>query len=284
VARTDALDAKLLDNNVDAVDHPFILGCVDTNDSSKLATFVEAGVQAIQEKFTGQNREQKLLEWKAKAPHMGLADARSFAAALNFDFYFDWEKCRTEEGFYKVKGSVEFCLARCKEFAKYSDMIWMETPTPNLKVARHFAEGMAKYAPRKFLAYNLSPSFNWDTAGMTDQEIGNFSVELGKLGYVWQFITLAGFHLNALASETLAKDFAKRYMIAYVERVQRQERVHNVDQLLHQKWSGAELVDRQQMLVTNNDLIASTNGASTEHQFSVPQVRVEAKVAPRPKL
>ena len=62
----------------------------------------------------------------------------------------------------------------------------METPTPNISVARRFAEGMAKYAPKKFLAYNLSPWFNWDAAGMTDKEIENFAVELGKLGYVWQ--------------------------------------------------------------------------------------------------
>jgi len=65
-------------------------------------------------------------------------------------------------------------------------MIWMETPTPNLKIAKQFADGLRQYHPKKFLSYNLSPSFNWDAAGMTDKEIGDFCSELGKLGYVWQ--------------------------------------------------------------------------------------------------
>jgi len=277
VARTDALDAKLLDNNADPVDHPYILGCVDRNDLTKLATFVEAGIAAIRAKFAGNEAEIRLRQWQEKAPKLSLNDALTLANAIGVEFFFDWEKARTEEGYYRVKGSVEYCIARCKEFAKYCDMIWMETPTPNLKVAKQFADGLRQYAPKKFLSYNLSPSFNWDAAGMSDKEIGEFSIELGRLGYVWQFITLAGFHLNALASETLAKDYSQRYMIAYVERVQRQEKANNVDQLLHQKWSGAELVDRQQMLVNNNDLIASTNSESTEHQF-------KAAALPKPKL
>lgn len=114
-------------------------------------------------------------------------------------------------------------------------MVWMETPKPDIKVATAFAEGVHRYCPKKFLAYNLSPSFNWDAAGMTDKEIENFCGDLGRLGFVWQFITLAGFHLNALGSETLARDYSKRHMIAYVERIQRQERENKVDQLLHQK-------------------------------------------------
>jgi len=284
VARTDALDAKLLDNNIDPIDQPFILGCIDMNDPNKLDTFVSAGAEAIKRTFPGNQKEVKLMEWEQKASQMGLKEAQMLAASMGFEFYFDWDKCRTEEGFFKVKGSVKFCLARCREFAKYCDMIWMETPTPSLKVAKEFSDGMSKYAPRKFLAYNLSPSFNWDAAGMTDKEIGDFAIELGKMGYVWQFITLAGFHLNALASETFAKDFAKRNMIAYVEKIQRQEKVHGVDQLLHQKWSGAEMIDRQQMMVNNNDLISSTNQENTENQFSIKHDNYQSNLVPKPKL
>jgi len=282
VARTDALDAKLIDNNVDPIDQPFILGCIDLHDPSKVATFVDAGKEAILKTFTGLNQESRLVEWLSKAPKMGLKEARVLASTMGFNFYFDWDACRTEEGYYKVKGSVDLCVARCIEFAKYSDLIWMETPKPDLGVAQKFAEGVKRVHPHKFLAYNLSPSFNWDTAGMTDEQIGNFTIELGKLGFVWQFITLAGFHLNALASEKLAKDYSKRYMIAYVEQIQRQEKIHNVDQLTHQKWSGAELVDRQQMLVNNNSMIASTNELSTERQFEVKQT--EILDVPKPKL
>jgi isocitrate lyase len=267
VARTDALDAKLLDNNADPIDHPFILGCTDENDPSKTATFVEAGAAAIEKKFTDQEKEDKLNEWNQKAKKLSLENAIELSKALGFEFYFDWENNRTEEGYYRVKGSVDYCIARCGEYAKYCDMVWMETPRPDLKVAKEFSDGMAKVAPGKFLSYNLSPSFNWDAAGMSDKEIEDFAVELGKMGYVWQFITLAGFHMNALASELLAKDYSKRYMLAYVERIQRQERVHKVDQLTHQKWSGAELVDKQQMLVTKNENTAASGHESTENQF-----------------
>lgn len=266
VARTDALDAKLIDNNVDPVDHPFILGCIDDEDSTKLGTFVEAGAAAINRFFDESEKEMKLREW-SQSSMMSLEQAKELANAMGFNFYFDWDKCRTEEGYYQVKGSIDFCVARCKEFAKHSDIIWMETSTPDLKVTKKFVDGLNKFVPNKFLAYNLSPSFNWDASGLTDEEIRNFSPELGKQGYVWQFITLAGFHLNALGSELLAKDYSERYMLAYVEKIQRKEREHKVDQLLHQKWSGAELIDKQQKLIVNNDLIASTNESSTEHQF-----------------
>nr|CAD1819262.1 unnamed protein product [Ananas comosus var. bracteatus] len=74
------------------------------------------------------------------------------------------------------------------------------------------------------LAYNLSPSFNWDAAGMTDEEMRDFIPKIAKLGYCWQFITLAGFHADALAADTFARDYAGRGMLAYVERIQREER------------------------------------------------------------
>lgn len=268
VARTDALSAKLIDNNVDPVDQPFIIGAICPKDATKTGTFVESGAQAIRNKFTGSEQARKLEEWNVKAYEVGLEGARKLAASMGFEFYFDWEKTRTHEGFYPIQGSVKLCVARQKEFAKVADLLWMETPTPTVKTAREFAEGVKKYHPTVFLAYNLSPSFNWDAAGMTDKEIQDFQTELGKLGYVWQFITLAGFHANALATEKFAKDFKKRHMIAYVEKIQRKEGKHGVDQLLHQKWSGAELVDAQQMTVSRNSAINSTNEASTEHQFA----------------
>lgn len=78
---------------------------------------------------------------------------------------------------------------------------------------------------------------------MSDAQIQSFCSDLGKMGYVFQFITLAGFHLNALKSEKLARDYSKRNMLAYVQTVQRKEEKHKIDQLVHQKWSGANYVD-----------------------------------------
>merc|ERR1712176_1182981 len=91
---------------------------------------------------------------------------------------------------------------------------------------------------------NLSPSFNWDKAGMTDAQMESFIWDLAKLGYCWQFITLAGFHADALAVDLFAKDYAKRGAAAYVQMIQREERKHGVETLLHQKWSGSDIVDR----------------------------------------
>jgi isocitrate lyase len=117
------------------------------------------------------------------------------------------------------------------------------------------------------LAYNLSPSFNWDKSGMTDSQLENFSVELGKCGYVFQFITLAGFHMDALISEKFTKSFAKEGILAYVRDIQRKERVHNVDQLKHQKWSGSEYSDKLMSLGTLEISTLSEGKDSTENQF-----------------
>ena len=93
------------------------------------------------------------------------------------------------------------------------------------------------------LAYNLSPSFNWDAAGMSDGQISSFISDLAKLGFTWQFITLGGFHSNALITDNFAKDYAKRGMLAYVEKIQREERNNSVETLAHQRWSGADYFD-----------------------------------------
>merc|ERR1711975_110032 len=117
-------------------------------------------------------------------------------------------------------------------------------------------------------AYNLSPSFNWDGAGMTDKEMETFIWDLAKLGYCWQFITLAGFHSDALGIDLFARDYAKRGAAAYVQLIQREERKHGVETLTHQKWSGSELVDTMGNIVSGG--LSSTGIMSagvTETQF-----------------
>ena len=59
----------------------------------------------------------------------------------------------------------------------------METSKPSLKVAQVFSEGVRLVHPHQMLAYNLSPSFNWDASGMNDKEILNFVSDLGKMGF-----------------------------------------------------------------------------------------------------
>ena len=111
--------------------------------------------------------------------------ARKLAASLGFEFYFDWEGCRSSEGFYKIKGDVDFCARRACSYLNFCDLAWMETDKPNLKVAKRFSDLVHVRHPTKMLAYNLSPSFNWSTSGLSDKEIADFVFDIGKLGFTW---------------------------------------------------------------------------------------------------
>mmetsp|Transcript_34841 Transcript_34841/g.80545 ORF Transcript_34841/g.80545 Transcript_34841/m.80545 type:complete len:149 (-) Transcript_34841:479-925(-) len=144
----------------------------------------------------------------------------------------------------------------------------METGRPGIPLANIFAQAVKTKFPDKILAYNLSPSFNWDAAGLTESQLSSFNDDLGRLGYTWQFITLAGFHSNGLVVDRLAKSYAKEGMVAYVRDVQRAERKEGVELLRHQKWSGAELVDRMVQTATRGVSSTSSMGAGvTEAQF-----------------
>ncbi len=215
-ARTDAMSATFLDSNVDPVDHPFILGVVDPKQPAKLLTFPDAGRSAIEKSLKGEEKDKVLKLWEGHCLHMSLAEAQDFARKNGFDFYFDWESCRTEEGYYQIEGSVPYCIKRGLLFAEYADMLWMETPTPDLSVAKEFADGIHRLKPHVLLSYNLSPSFNWDAQKMSEDEIENFIPNLASMGYAWQFITLAGFHMDALISEVFTKNYQKTGMLAFV--------------------------------------------------------------------
>ena len=123
---------------------------------------------------------------------------------------------RSSEGFYYVKNGLEPSIARAKAYAPYSDLLWMETSTPDLDVARQFAEAVKAEFPDQMLAYNCSPSFNWK-ANLDDETIAKFQRELAAMGYTFQFITLAGFHSLNYSMFNLAKGYAERQMSAFVE-------------------------------------------------------------------
>ena len=121
---------------------------------------------------------------------------------------------RTSEGFYRIKEGLNSAIARGLAYAPYADIIWCETSKPDLKEAKLFAEAIHQEFPGKFLAYNCSPSFNWKK-NLSDAEIANFQMELGNMGYKFQFITLAGFHSLNFSMFELALDFKDRGMTAY---------------------------------------------------------------------
>ncbi|MGN6414455.1 isocitrate lyase [Flexivirga sp.] len=123
---------------------------------------------------------------------------------------------RTAEGFYKVRNGIEPCIARAKAYAEYADLIWMETGTPDLELAKQFADAVHQDFPDQMLAYNCSPSFNWKKH-LDDDTIAKFQRELGAMGFKFQFITLAGFHALNYSMFDLAHGYAREQMKAYVE-------------------------------------------------------------------
>ncbi len=135
--------------------------------------------------FKGEDRERVLEIWEKLCYGLSLQQAQDLAADLDFSFYFNWETCRTEEGYYKVEGCIEYCVQRTLLFSNFCDMIWMETDSPNLNVANEFSSRVHAVKPHVMLAYNLSPSFNWDAHNMTEEDMENFIPNLASMGYVW---------------------------------------------------------------------------------------------------
>ncbi|MGH8442651.1 MAG: isocitrate lyase, partial [Nevskiaceae bacterium] len=129
-------------------------------------------------------------------------------------------KERTSEGFYRVKNGLEQAISRGVAYAPYADLVWCETGTPDLGFAREFAQAVHKASPGKLLSYNCSPSFNWKK-NLDDKTIAKFQDELSKLGYKYQFITLAGIHINWYNTFQFAHAYAAgQGMKHYVEMVQ----------------------------------------------------------------
>lgn len=282
VARTDAVAATLIQTNVDTRDHQFILGvtnpalkgkslatilaeamaagktgpelqAIEDNwlSMAQLKTFSDCVVDAIKKMNISEVEKQRRLdEWNYHSSYercLSNEEGRQIAERMGLNsnnLFWDWDLPRTREGFYRFKGSVMAAIVRGWAFASHADIIWMETSSPDLVECTNFANGVKSKCPEIMLAYNLSPSFNWDASGMSDDQMKDFIPKIAKLGFCWQFITLAGFHADALIVDTFAKDFAKRGMLAYVEKIQREERKHEVDTLAHQKWSGANYYDR----------------------------------------
>merc|ERR1711972_1000806 len=173
------------------------------------------------------------------------------------EVFFDWDAARSVEGYYRIKGSTDFCIQRAIAFAPYADCIWMETGKPILTQATKFAKEVRAAVPHQMLAYNLSPSFNWDSAGMTDDQMQSFIWDLAKLGFVWQFITLAGFHSDALGIDLFARDYAKRGMAAYVQLIQRKKCGHMGGKVLVSTWEHIQrlIAIRLQADVLNSPLV-----------------------------
>jgi isocitrate lyase len=294
VARTDSEAATLITSNIDPRDHASILGSTNPNlrPLAELMNEAEAAgkngavLQKIEDEWTASAKLQlyndtlaaalkaegvnpaKFLE-QAEGASNSESTRLAKAAGLKKLPFWDWSAPRTREGYFRLQGGTKCAIRRAIAFAPHADLIWMETKSPIYAQAKEFADGVHEKVPGQWLAYNLSPSFNWDAAGLGPKEMQSFIWDLGKLGFVFQFITLAGLHSNAYISDLFAQNFAKEGMKAYVELIQRKERDIGCDVLTHQKWSGADYADSLLMTVTGGISSTAAMGAGvTEGQFA----------------
>jgi isocitrate lyase len=176
---------------------------------------------------------------------------------------------RTAEGFYRVSNGVEPCIARGLAYAPYADMLWMETSTPDLDVARRFAEAIKARYPDQLLAFNCSPSFNWHKH-LDDTTIAKFQAELGHMGYKFQFITLAGFHALNYSMFDLARGYATDGMPAYV-RLQEREFAAEADgytAVKHQREVGASYFALISTVLNPAGETVALRGSTEQEQFA----------------
>jgi isocitrate lyase len=177
---------------------------------------------------------------------------------------------RTAEGFYRTNPGIEQAIARALAYAPVADLIWCETGTPDLDEARQFAEAVHDTHPGKLLAYNCSPSFNW-AEHLSDQEIAGFQEELSKLGYKFQFVTLAGFHAVSLSMFELARGYRDNAMSAFVDLQQREfaAEEHGYTATKHQREVGAGYFDEvAQAIAAGASSTTALTGSTEESQFS----------------
>ena len=176
---------------------------------------------------------------------------------------------RTAEGFYRTRKGIEPCIARGLAYAPYSDLLWMETSTPDLEEARQFAEAIKAVYPDQMLSYNCSPSFNW-RRHLDDATIAKFQHELGTMGYKFQFITLAGFHALNYSMFELATGYAAEGMTAYVQLQEREfaAEAEGYTATRHQREVGTGYFDLVTSAITPHASTVALEGSTESEQFT----------------
>ncbi len=175
---------------------------------------------------------------------------------------------RTPEGFFRIHGGLDIAIARGLAYSPYADLIWCETAQPNLEEARRFAEAIHSRYPEKMLAYNCSPSFNWRKK-LDEAAIATFQQELARMGYKFQFVTLAGFHALNLSMFELARRYRDHGMAAYSSLQEKEfasEREYGYQAVKHQRFVGTGYFDQVQQVITSGMSSTTALTGSTESE------------------
>jgi isocitrate lyase len=243
-----------------------------------LETYADAVADVLEFRAgDGETLEMSADDWRRFAAEASSYDARRRAKALGVTIVWDCEHARTPEGYYQVRGGIEYAIAKSLAAAPFADILWMETATANISEAAHFAHAIHARFPDKMLAYNLSPSFNWDSTGMSDEEMRRFPEELGKLGFVFNFITYGGHQIDGVAAEEFATALRQDGMLA-LARVQRKLRLLESPYRTPQTLVGGPRIDAA--LAASSGRTATTKAmgkGSTQHQHLI-QTEVPKKL------
>jgi isocitrate lyase len=173
---------------------------------------------------------------------------------------------RTSEGFFRIRGGIESAIARGLAYAPYCDLLWCETSHPDLEEARQFADAIHEKYPHKMLAYNCSPSFNWRKK-LDEETIARFQPELARMGYKFQFVTLAGFHALNLSMFELARGYKQAGMTAYSRLQEKEfsrETQYGYGAVKHQRFVGTGYFDQVQQVISGGLASTTAMGGSTE--------------------
>ena len=247
-------------------------------DDAELNTFGEAVAEVIEFRSSeGEPVETSVDDWRRFAARASLYAAREKAHELGVDVDWDCEAARTPEGYYQVRGGIPYAIAKSLAAAPFADLLWMETKTANLDDAREFAKAIHSEFPDKMLAYNLSPSFSWDTTGMSDEEMQSFPEELGKLGFVFNFITYGGHQIDGLAAEEFTMALKQDGMLA-LARLQRKLRMVDSPYRTPQTLVGGPRADAALAATSGRTATTMAMGkGSTQHQHLI-QTEVPKKL------
>lgn len=243
-----------------------------------LMTYGEAVAELLEfAEGEGEPRNMTAAQWREFAERAPFYTAQAKAAELNADSGWDCERAKTPEGYYQVRGGIPYAIAKSLAAAPFADLLWMETKTADLDDARQFAEAIHAVYPDQMLAYNLSPSFNWDTTGMTDEQMRAFPAELGKMGFVFNFITYGGHQVDGVASEEFAATLLQDGMLA-LARLQRKMRLVESPYRTPQTLVGGPRSDAALAASSGRTATTKAMGAgSTQHQHLV-QTEVPKKL------
>jgi isocitrate lyase len=235
-----------------------------------LKTYGEAVAEILEFRTAeGEPFDMTLEEWRAFARGASFSEVRDRADSLDIRVTWDPELPKTPDGYYQVQGGIDYAIAKSLAAAPFADLLWMETKTADLEDARRFAQAIHAEYPDKMLAYNLSPSFNWDTTGLTDDEMRRFPEDLGKLGFVFNFITYGGHQIDGLAAEEFATALREDGMLA-LARLQRKFRLLESPYRTPQSLVGGDRLDAALMAASGRTAATKAMGkGSTQHQHLV---------------